>query len=236
MFIKFIQKSTIFLLLTCCINLTAFSQNSSSIVCQTAVQTSFIEEIESHPIILSNHLPVATGHYNPINGSIYELLDKAQSSILIFTFTFNDPKTGKVLNEKAAQGLKIKIVLDRAHIGNLKTSLHFSIEIITRELREGHVHHKMLIVDEAFVWNGSPNFSAEGILSAKNASIAYYDPVAAAALHHEALCIERKAKRNQAAPISTVIGNQLLELYLLPHTEPNTLSYYRMGSKLSSTK
>ncbi|EFB42289.1 MULTISPECIES: phospholipase D-like domain-containing protein [Parachlamydia] len=84
-----------------------------------------------------------------------------------------------MLNEKAAQGLKIKIVLDRAHIGNLKTSLHSSSEIITREFGEGHVHHKMLIVDEAFVWNGSPNFSAEGILSAKNASIAYYDPVAA---------------------------------------------------------
>ncbi len=223
MFINFMRRSFLGIVLTGFIGLSAISIPlvSGSLLANApvAAQKSFIEGIEEHPIILSNHLPVAKGEYNPLNGSIYELLNKAQSSILIFTFTFGDSQTTKILNEKAQNGLKIKIVLDRAHIGNLRILLHPSIEIVTRATGEGHVHHKMLIVDENYIWIGSPNFSAAGILDAKNISIAYSDPLTAALLHHEALCIEGKAKRSSATPLSTYMGNQLIELYIMPHTE-----------------
>lgn len=176
----------------------------------------YIDGIENAPLILSNH----DLKDNSLEGSVYELLNKAQSSILIISFTFSDPEVIRIVNEKASAGIDVQLILDRDHLNGLKAQLHPSIQIGTRTQGEGHLHHKIMVVDQAYVWLGSANFTPSGLVTGKNLAIGFYSPEIAASLHQEALDIATSSPRPYSAPLSYTYGTQRLELYLLPHNPP----------------
>ncbi|MBA3816884.1 MAG: hypothetical protein H0X29_10285, partial [Parachlamydiaceae bacterium] len=177
---------------------------------------SFAENIELTPHILSNH----DVSHNALNESIYELMKQAQSSILLMSFTFSDPALISILNQKASEGINIHLVIDRDHIGNLTSVLHSSISISTRKNGEGHVHHKIIVVDRAYIWLGSANFTPNSLVGSKNLAIGYYSPEIGEELHQEATLIESQGQRKGITPLFCYYGDQLLELYILPHNQP----------------
>lgn len=176
----------------------------------------FVENIEQSPLIFSNH----DLNHNTLSGSVFELLNKAQSSILLMSFTFSDSTIIKIINQKASEGLAIHLVIDREHIGGLESILHPSITIGTRQSGEGHMHHKIIVVDRAYIWLGSANFTPNSLAASKNLAIGYYSPQIGEELHQEAINIQSQELRKEVTPLMCYHKDQLLELYLLPNNQP----------------
>jgi hypothetical protein len=166
-----------------------------------------------------------------LSGSFYELLNQARSSILILSFTFSDPEAIKILNQKASEGIDILLIVDRDHCSGLKGYLHPSVKLGTRGVGEGHLHHKILVVDSEYIWLSSGNITQSSFTQFKNLAIGFFSPEVGSALHQEALDIISSNARSGLNPLSCSYGNQLLELYILPHNPPEVL---RLGRKKAS--
>jgi phosphatidylserine/phosphatidylglycerophosphate/cardiolipin synthase-like enzyme len=207
-FLAFIQLSTINL---AAITLeTVYAESGSQ-----TTQRTYIEEIEKAPLILGND---DLGN-NSLQESIYNLLNNAQDSILIISFTFSDPEVIRIVNQKASEGIDVLLIIDRDHL-NFNGQLYHSIKIGTRLSGEGHLHHKMLVVDHKYIWLGSANFTQSAFTSSKNLAIAFFSPEIAGHLYQEALDIASSSRRINSQPLSCSLENQRLELYLLPHNPP----------------
>lgn len=176
-----------------------------------------IEAVPSEPRVLSNH----DIHDNLLQRSVYELLQKAQTSILILSFTFSDTEIIKIINQKASEGIDIQLIIDRDHLGGL-ANLNPSIKIGTRQHGEGHLHHKILVVDHQYIWLGSGNFTSNSLSTLQNLAIVFYSQEIGDRLHQEALDILLSNSRINATPLSSSYGSQLLELYILPHNPPES--------------
>jgi len=179
-------------------------------------EKSFLENIELSPLVLSNH---DLGS-NSLKGSAYELLNNSKSSILLLSFSFSDPEIIRIINQKASEGIDVHLVIDRDHLSGCRGQLHPSIQMSTRTQGEGHLHHKILVIDRQFIWVGSGNFTPSAFTSSKNLAIGFSSPEIGAALHQEALDIASSRPRSCTSPFSCVYENQLLELYVLPHNPP----------------
>ncbi len=175
-----------------------------------------IKRIEHAPLILSNH----DLSHNSLQESVYELLNNAESSILILSFTFSDPKIIQIINQKASEGIKVQLVIDRDHLSEFKEQLYPSIQLGTRAQGEGHLHHKILVVDDEYIWLSSANFTPGGFTTSKNLAIGFVSKNIGTQIHQEAFDIVASNQRIGATPLSCLYGNQLLELYLLPHNDP----------------
>lgn len=147
------------------------------------------------------------------------MLNNAQESILIISFTFSDPEVIQIVNQKASEGVDVQLIIDRDHL-NFNGQLHSSIKIGTRLQGEGHLHHKILVVDREYIWLASANFTQSAFTSSKNLAIAFFSPEIGAQLYQEALDIASSSPRINTKPLSCSFGEQPLELYLLPHNAP----------------
>lgn len=219
MLISFIQKFLAIVILTASWSLPAFTVEDYQIENQrqSFKSISNIEDIEQTPLILGND----DLSYNSLQGSVYELLNNAQDSILIISFTFSDPEVIRIVNQKANEGLDVQLFIDRDHL-NFNGKLHPSIKIGTRLRGEGHLHHKILVVDHKYIWLGSANFTQSAFTSSKNLAIAFFSPEIGAQLYQEALDIASSHPRVSTKPLSCSFGDQLLELFLLPHNAPES--------------
>lgn len=182
---------------------------------KNASKYNFINEIEKAPLILSNH----DLEDNSLQDSLLDLLNHAQESILIISFSLTDPEVIRILNQKASSGVEVLLVIDRDHL-HFKETLHPSIKIETRNRGEGHLHHKILVVDRQYIWLGSANFTQSCLTNIKNLAIAFYNAEIGAHLHDEAVNITSSHPRAIYNDLSCLFGNQTLELYLLPHNAP----------------
>lgn len=179
-------------------------------------ERAFIKGIEQYPLIFDNH----DLNHNSLQGSAYELLQRAQNSILIISFTFTDPEVIRIVNQKASEGIDVLLIIDRDHFNGFHGQIHPSIRLGTRMKGEGHLHHKILVVDHEYIWLGSANFTPGGFVDSKNVAIGFFSPEIGLQLHQEALDIASSHSRTNNNLISCSYENQLLELYILPHNAP----------------
>jgi len=183
-------------------------------------QQSFIHNIESSPLLLSNHDKLKYKITNPVNGSVYELLNNASESILIITFSLTEEKVIEIINRKAGDGVDVQVLIDRNHMAGLSAKLHPAIKLTTRKTGEGHLHHKVLVVDQSYVWLGSANFTYDNFIVRSNLVIGLYSPEMGMALTEEANYIQTQAPRSNPLPLSVCFNEQFLEMYVLPHNPP----------------
>src|SRR5438105_2167909 len=101
-----------------------------------------------------------------------------------------------------------------------KGQLDSSIQLSTRTYGEGHLHHKILVVDHKYIWLGSANFTSGSFLLNKNIAISFAHNDIANQLHREAKDITSFGERIGLMPLSCSYGSQLLQLYILPHNDP----------------
>ena len=86
------------------VNADATSASASTQNVSQKTERTFIEDIEQAPLILGNY----DLSYNSLQGSVYELLNDAQNSILIISFTFSDPEVIRIVNQKASERILYK--------------------------------------------------------------------------------------------------------------------------------
>lgn len=177
--------------------------------------STYLEHIEQTPLILGNHDLTS----NALQASVYELLNKAEHSILIISFTLSDPEVMRIVNQKAHDGVDVQLIIDRDHCP-FSGHLHPSIHLGTRLNGEGHLHHKILVVDQEYVSLGSANFTQNAFTHSKNLAVAFFSPEIGARLYQEGLDIALSSQRVQAQPLACSFGGQRLEVYVLPSNAP----------------
>lgn len=105
--------------------------------------------------------------------SIKESIRHAVKSILIFTFSLSDAEIIAALNQKANEGLKVTVVIDRDHLGEIMNHKVPGLEVVTRRTGEGHLHHKIMLIDETEIWIGSANFTKSAYETQENLMVRF---------------------------------------------------------------
>lgn len=217
MFFK-IFKNSVFFIAILATTIAPISQSYAVVESQSALASqSFLQGIESSVLVFSTHDAERFGGSEPAVGSAYQLIDEAQKSILVANYIFDDPTILNLLNRKAEEGVEVQVVADRVRCAGLGSKLHPSIKFGTHQYAEGHMHHKFLVADYCLVWiSGANFFNFQGV---PNISVAFYSEKTAAALHEEASHIVNNSPRSKAVLPSEKIGEQDLEVYILPHND-----------------
>lgn len=149
--------------------------------------------------------------------SIQESILHARKSILIFTFSLSDAQIIAALNQKANEGLKITVVIDRDHLGEIMNYKVPSIEVVTRATGEGHLHHKIMLIDDTEIWIGSANFTKSAYETQENLMVRFTSTDLAQFLNHEADVFRKNSYRSEQGPLPISLLNQELYFCLLPH-------------------
>lgn len=152
-----------------------------------------------------------------LGNTITESIRSARESILIFSFSLSDSEVIAALNERATAGLKVTVVVDREHLGEIKNKGNPNIEIVTRAIGEGHLHHKILVVDQKEIWVGSANFTTSAYQTQENLMIRFVSAELGQYLHHEADVFRGKTKRSEHGPLVISLHDQEVHFCLLPH-------------------
>jgi phosphatidylserine/phosphatidylglycerophosphate/cardiolipin synthase-like enzyme len=152
-----------------------------------------------------------------LGSSIKESILRAEKSILIFTFSLSDSAIIESLNTKANEGLKVTVVIDRDHLGEIINNRSPHIEVVTRATGEGHLHHKILVVDEKEIWIGSANFTTSAYQTQENFMVRFMSRELALYLNHEADVFRKKAFRTESGPFVIPLCSQKIYFCLLPH-------------------
>ena len=166
--------------------------------------------------LISNH--VQENGTNAVFASAYQLLNQATHSILIANYVYENTTITSILNQKAEAGLDITVVYDRERSKTYINQLHPSIKKLTRASGDGHMHHKFIVVDNLYSWISSANFNST---RDTNLAIIHSDPLLAQVLYQESEAIAGQSERKIATPYITTSNGQQLEVYLLPHNDPN---------------
>jgi phosphatidylserine/phosphatidylglycerophosphate/cardiolipin synthase-like enzyme len=119
-----------------------------------------------HPVLTIDGITVET-YFSPDDGvgrRILELLKGAQESIYFMAFSFTTDDFGETMIQKARQGLTVAGVMDesqvKSNIGGEYANFRDARLNVYLDGNPGHMHHKVMIIDEEIVIFGSYNFSA----------------------------------------------------------------------------
>lgn len=184
----------------------------------TVVESNYLEGIESTVLVFSDHDGSQfANNINSVYGSAFQLLNQAQHSILLLNYVHGNTAILEIINRKAAEGVDVILVYDRNRSNDVLAKLHPSIKTFTRAFGDGHMHHKIIVVDREFNWISSSNF---GGIHNKDLAVVFKDQEMAEAIYQESYCIGSLQTRKNSKPLVTNIGGQRLELYILPHNDP----------------
>lgn len=195
----------------------AYSQNEEV---ERSTKSGYLVGAESSILLMSDHYVNDPDNINSVFGSAYQLLEKAQHSILIVNYVFDNSIITEILNRRAEEGLDVIVVYDRNRSENYIRELHPDIKLFTRAQGDGHMHHKFMVIDHEYNWISSANFNSP---QDSNLAIICYDPWLAEILYQESYSINSLKTREHPQPYTTTIDGQFLELYLLPYNDPKNL-------------
>ena len=205
------------------VNAIPFSQTaaySQSVEVARSIESDYLFGAESSILLMSDHYVNDPDNINSVFGSAYQLLEKAQHSILIANYIFDDTTITGILNRKAEEGVDVIVIYDRDRSKNYIRELHPDIKLFTRAQGDGHMHHKFLVIDHEYNWISSANFNGP---QESNLAIVCYDSSLAEILYQESYSINSLKARESPYPYTTTIDGQPLELYLLPYNDPKNL-------------
>lgn len=173
---------------------------------------------EPIPIVTQESSTIAhTQDRMHLRNEIIRTISEARQSIFILTFTLSDPEILLLLNEQANNGLNVTIVIDKEHQLPILSLGNHKIEVLTRLNGEGRVHHKILIVDEQYVWMGSANFTDSAFSNQENLMVGVSCSELAHFLQREIGVFRGTGKREPHAPSVFTLKEQTIRLGLLPH-------------------
>ena len=138
-------------------------------------------------------------------------LKKAKESIHLVMFGLTDPHVIKHLYKKSDQNLAVKVFYDKRSSKEIELGPSQAFPIKSK----GLMHQKILVVDNSLVFIGSANMTMSSLLMHDNMMIGFFSPEIASFL------ISRSPYL--AGSISSMVGGQKVELFLLPDLQNKAL-------------
>lgn len=134
-------------------------------------------------------------------------IKRAKKNIYIEIYSMTDSKVLKLLSEKAKAGVTISILTDRHYIAQTRSKLPKSVQIKASSTK-GLMHRKIVILDDAWVWLGSANFTWQSLNMYHNLLMGVHSPVLASFLTDPSAPQEGRI----------LVSGQHLDLWNLPHS------------------
>lgn len=130
---------------------------------------------------------------------IVELLRGAQHSITFMAYSFTASDFGKIISQKAKQGLEIHGVMEEQQVKSNKGTQYTYFERaslpVYKDGNEGQMHHKVFIIDGEIVITGSYNFSFSAETSNDENVVIFFDRQIAAEYLSEFARVESEAQK-----------------------------------------
>lgn len=130
---------------------------------------------------------------------IVELLRGAQHSITFMAFSFTASDFGKIISQKAKQGLEIHGVMEQEQVKSNKGTQYSYFEKASLPVyidgNDGQMHHKVFIIDNEIVITGSYNFSFSAETKNDENVVIFFDRQIAAEYLSEFARVESEAQK-----------------------------------------
>lgn len=173
---------------------------------------------DSPPIIYCNEMA------NDLRWTMLSAIKKATSSIYLVMFGLKESSILSALAQKATESIVTDIYYDRS--ASFELTHHFTYLRPHAVECNGLMHQKILIVDDSSIFLGSANMTTTGLNINNNLMIGFQSKPLAKFL--------KKHPPFSAGYFSTFIGDQQLELFLLP--DPRGEALTRIKRLLTSAK
>ena len=176
------------------------------------------ETLNVSPISLPGE---ATKFYSPQNqdnleDTLVDHINKAESSVVLFTYTLKSAKIIQALNNAARKkDMRVDVIFDRKASKGAEKKLRSEVHAMTRGLN-GLMHLKLLIIDGRHTWIGSANMTREALKSQANLVTHLDNETFAKAVLMKGLQVKGTAYEKPIPPQIFNVGGQTLELRFLP--------------------
>ncbi len=154
-----------------------------------------------YPHLTIDGIPMEV-YFSPDDGvasRIVELLRGAQQSITFMAYSFTAGDFGKIISQKAKEGLKINGVMEDEQIKSNKGTQFTYFESaglpVYRDGNPGQMHHKVFIIDDKIVIAGSYNFSFSAETQNDENVMIFFDPQIAAQYQAEFARVDAEAQK-----------------------------------------
>lgn len=154
-------------------------------------------------------------------------ITNAKQSILLMIFALTDENIIRTLRNKSEEGISIKVICDAKASPNIIQKLGPKVEIV-RRLAKGHMHLKILVIDERDCLIGSANLTPESLNMHGNLVLTMADPFLAQILIEKASTLKEYEREGEVPHHEFFIGGQKVELAFLPENRKGSLRIKQM--------
>ncbi len=179
-----------------------FTQTQKIVLPQTGAQT----------------LLIATETHNNVRETILQALAKAEKSIVILIYSLSDKQIIRSINQKADEGIPVKIICDADASNNIEQKISPKIHLIKR-YGKGLMHLKLIVIDDMQTWIGSANLTGDSLTQNGNLVMAMDSPELAAFVTAKANSMTEIENTNAFTYRMFNIGGQPLEFWFLPDNQ-----------------
>lgn len=163
----------------------------------------------SHPICLySNQYP------NDLQITLAQAIDRAQKSIHLVMFGLTDASLLSTVAHKANQGVHVDVYYDPKGSSRIDLLLKQAKTFPVKS--KGLMHQKIMIIDDTMIFIGSANMTT--------ASLRMHDNLVIGCISPELADFLQKKTPYSSGYMNTLIGEQKLEIWLLPDPHGHALS------------
>lgn len=142
-------------------------------------------------------------------------INSAEHSIYLLVYTLTDETIIQALKDKAAQGVKVEVIVDAKASPHAAQKLGSQIKTL-RRLGEGLMHFKILVVDQKLSLVGSSNMTAESLQKHSNLVMGMHSPDLANYLITKAQSLTETERLAKLAHETFSIGGQQVSFWFLP--------------------
>ncbi len=168
----------------------------------------------------SNIQSIQTELYSAQNGDnlkkhLIDSIQRAKSSVLLIIFTLKDPDVIAELRKKAESGVAVTVICDAKATREAKEGLGPKVDLL-RRFSEGHMHPKILVIDDEHVWIGSANMTTDSLKHHDNLMTSLHSHDLAAMIWNKANSLHEYGCDEACSYFSCEVNGQPIEMSFLP--------------------
>jgi phosphatidylserine/phosphatidylglycerophosphate/cardiolipin synthase-like enzyme len=142
-------------------------------------------------------------------------IKEAKQSVLFIIYALTDNAVITALREKGESGVPVKVICDAVASPEIIKNVGPKVEVL-RRIGKGHMHQKILVVDNAKVWIGSANMTGESLRMHGNLITGFESHELAARIKEKADTMSEYKAGPPFLHRNFSIGGQNVELWFFP--------------------
>lgn len=168
------------------------------------------------PVLPSSEKPImlySNQTRQSLKGTLLKAIKNTKNSLFVVMFGLSDLAILEALEESSKNGVKVKLFYDLRSSPSIEKP-SFQIE---KSRKGGLMHQKIIVADEKTVFLGSANLTSSSLSMHGNLLVGFHSPAMARFL-------TQKAPNSRGACFRGLVGNQSVELFLLPDIKKEAIA------------